>query len=147
MISTRRAPMPILGVFRFLRFAPARSADWPKTFTNCFRLDLGWLDVLIEPQHIVGIVRFLDFHQTSTVRPVGRADKLVTRIAQLVDVHSLSKRLQLIARSLDPSYDLRLLCGSVPYTRHVYLITGLPQSIRHVTQIDAANSPAQRHND
>ena len=58
--------------------------------------------------------------EASVVLPIGRADKLITRIPQLVDVHSLSKRLQVIARSLDPSYDLHLLCGNAPDARDVH---------------------------
>src|SRR5215469_15314273 len=59
----------------------------------------------------------------------------------------MGEGLQIVARSLYPSHDLGLLPGIAPDTRHVYLITGLPQCKRHVTRIYAANSPAQRHND
>jgi hypothetical protein len=48
-------------------------------------------DVLVESQHIVGIILFLEFHEASIVRPVCRPDKLVTRVAQLVDVDSMRK--------------------------------------------------------
>ena len=44
------------------------------------------LDVLIEPQHIPGIVLFLDLHQSSVVRPVRRPHKLLARFTQLIDV-------------------------------------------------------------
>jgi hypothetical protein len=39
------------------------------------------LDVLVESQHVAWVVLFLDLHEASIVRPVTRADKLVTRIA------------------------------------------------------------------
>jgi hypothetical protein len=58
----------------------------------------------------------------------------------------MRKGLQVVARSLHSSHDLGFLCGRAPDTRHVYLITGLPQSKRHITRIYAAHSPAQRHN-
>jgi len=51
------------------------------------------LDVLVESQHVVWVVLFLDLHEASIVRPIARADQLVTRIAQLVDVHSMRKGL------------------------------------------------------
>src|ERR1700746_2271194 len=58
----------------------------------------------------------------------------------------MRERLQTVGRSMDPLHDLGLVCRSAPDTRHVYFISGLPQSKRHITQIYAAYSPAQRHN-
>jgi hypothetical protein len=55
------------------------------------RRSLNGLDVLVESQHIIGIILFLELHEASIVRPVGRPDKLVTRVAQLVDVDSMRK--------------------------------------------------------
>jgi len=57
-----------------------------------FRGTIG-LDVLVESQHVAWVVPFLDLHEASIVRPIARADQLVTRIAQLVDVHSMRKGL------------------------------------------------------
>src|SRR5258708_4468676 len=114
------------------------------------RSAIAWLcglDVLVEPEHIAWVVLFLDLHEASIIRTVGRADKLVTRIAQLVHIHSLRERLQTVARSLDPSHPFGLLCGSTPQTRYVYLITRLTKSKRRITQTYTANSPAQRHYD
>ena len=54
------------------------------------------LDVLVEPQHILGVVLFLDLHQASVVRSVRRPDKLFAGFAQLVDVHSIRKGLQIV---------------------------------------------------
>ena len=51
------------------------------------------LDVLVESQHVAWVVLFLDLHEASIVRPITRADQLVTRIAQLVYVHSMRKGL------------------------------------------------------
>ena len=51
------------------------------------------LDVLVESQHVVWVVLFLDLHEASIVRPIARADQLVTRISQLVDVHSMREGL------------------------------------------------------
>src|SRR5690242_15851843 len=39
------------------------------------------LDVLVEAQHVVWVVLFLDFDEASIVRAIGCADKLVTRFA------------------------------------------------------------------
>jgi len=39
------------------------------------------LDVLVEPQHIAWVVLFFDLYEAIIVRPIGRTDKLVTRIA------------------------------------------------------------------
>jgi hypothetical protein len=38
-------------------------------------------NVLVEPQHVVWVVLFLNLHEASIVRPVGLADKLLIRIA------------------------------------------------------------------
>ena len=105
------------------------------------------VDVLVEPQNIVWVVLFLDLDEAGIVRPIGRADKLVTRIAQLIDVHSMRKGLQSVARSLDPTHCIGLLCGSAPGTRDVYFITGLPQSKCRIARPYTAYSPTQRHND
>src|SRR5208283_3166543 len=72
------------------------------------------LDVLVEPQDILGIVLFLDTHQPSIVRPVRRPHKLFARFAQLVDVHSMRKRLQLVAQRRHPLHRTRLLSRSTP---------------------------------
>src|ERR1700757_3418706 len=105
------------------------------------------LDILVEPQHVPWVVLFLDFYEASVVWSVGRADKLVARIAQLVDVNSMRERPQDVARSLDPSHHFGLLCGGAPDTRHVYLIARLPQGKRPPTPTDPANSSPQRHYD
>src|SRR5437763_1144235 len=105
------------------------------------------LDVLVEEQHVAWVVLLLDLHKASIVRPVARADQLVTRIAQLVDVHSMRKGLQTIARSLNPSHYFRLHCGRIPNTRNVYLITRFPESKCGISHTYPAHSPTQRHND
>jgi hypothetical protein len=70
------------------------------------------LDVLVEPQDILGIVLFLDLHQASVVRPVRRPDKLFAGFAQLVDVHSLRKGLQVVSQRLDPLHRSRFSAGA-----------------------------------
>src|SRR5436305_9736361 len=59
----------------------------------------------------------------------------------------MGKGLQTVARSLDPSHRVGLLCGSAPDTRHVYLKTRLTQSKSHVIHAYTADGPAQWHND
>src|SRR5271157_3610947 len=105
------------------------------------------LDVLVESQHVVWVVLFLDLHKASIVRPIARAHQLVTRIAQLVYVHSMCKGPQIVARSLHPSHHFRLHFGSVPNTRNVYFITRLAESKCGIGHSYTANGPAQRHND
>jgi hypothetical protein len=39
------------------------------------------LDVLVQPQHVLGVVLFLDLNQASVVRPVRGPDKLLARFA------------------------------------------------------------------
>src|SRR5271165_7145224 len=109
------------------------------------RLNLSWLDVLVEPQHIVGIILLLDLHQPSIVWAVCRPHKLFARFAQLVDVHATRKRLQIVAQRLDPLHRTRFLCGNAPSTHHVDLVTRLPQSESHVTGCYTRNRAVKRH--
>ena len=120
---------------------------WPMAVLARHFEGLHRANVLIKPQHILWVVFFLDLHQTSVVRPVGGLDELFARVTELVDVHSMRKRLQVVARRLDPPHHIGLPCGSAPDTGHIYLITRLPQSKRRITQTDAANCTAQGQND
>src|SRR5215471_21629093 len=105
------------------------------------------LDVLVEAQHIVGVVLLLDLRKASIVRTVAQADKLVTRVTQLIDVDSIGEGLQGVAGSLDPSHYSSFFVGSIPNPRYVYFITRLPQSKRHSIHTHTADCPAQRHDD
>jgi hypothetical protein len=58
------------------------------------------LDVLVERQHVLGVVFSLHLNQASVVRSVRGPDKLVAGFAQLIDVHSIRKGLQIVAQSL-----------------------------------------------
>jgi len=60
------------------------------------------VDVLVEMQHILGVVLFLDLDKSSVVRGVSCPDKFIARFAQLVDVHAMRKGLQFVTQSLDP---------------------------------------------
>src|SRR5712692_6154403 len=92
---------------------PTRSASAAKCVSQSFDC-LVRLDVLVEPQHIPGVVLFLDLHQSSVVRSVRRPDELFAGFAQLVDVHSMRKGLQIVSQRLDPLHRSRLLCWSAP---------------------------------
>jgi len=74
---------------------------------------LAGLDVLVEPQRVRWVVLFLDLYQPSVVRPVRFPHKLVARFAQRVDVHPVSKGLQIVAQSSHPSNRIRLRDSSV----------------------------------
>ena len=107
------------------------------------RLGLIRLDVLIPPQYILRVVLFFDLDEARIVRPVRRAHQLVTGIAQLVDVHSVRKGLQIVARSLNPFDYTGLLSRRTPHARQVHLVTRLPQSERRFTYTHTANRPTQ----
>ena len=101
--------------------------------------DLSRLYVLIEPEHIAWVVLFFDLHQASIIRTVAPADKLVTRIAQLVYVHSMRELLQTVASSLDPSDGVGPLFGIDPGSRDVYFVAWLTKGKSRVTQTYSAN--------
>ncbi len=69
-----------------LKHAPRATQFRP--FNGLFRRD-----VLVETQHIMGVVLLFNLRQPSVVRPVSGLDERFARLAQLVDVHSLSKGL------------------------------------------------------
>src|SRR6478752_6322525 len=104
-------------------------------------------DILVKSQHVRWVVFFLDLYQTSIVRPIARADELVTRISQLIDIDAVRKGFQSIACSLDPSHHLRFLSGSVPNTCHVYFIARFPESKCGRGRTYTADSSTQRHKD
>ena len=99
--------------------------------------DLSRLHVLIEPEYIAWVVLFSDLHEACIIRTVAPADKLVTRIAQLVYVHSMRELLQTVARSLDPSDGAGPLFGIG--SRDVYFVAWLTKGKSRVTQIYSAN--------
>ena len=70
------------------------------------------LDVLVDPQHVAGIILFLGLYQAGVVRTVCCPDQSLARFAQLVGVHSLGKWLQLVAKILDPMHALIFPDGS-----------------------------------
>ena len=105
------------------------------------------VDVLVEMQHILGVVLFLDLDKSSVVRGVSCPDKFIARFAQLVDVHAMRKGLQFVTQSLDPLHRRRLLGRSAPGSHNVHLMTRPPKGKRGVAHSHARDGAVKGHNE